>query len=443
MVLRHLSLPASRLSHFAWDVELRQDELVDDEVVPYHWVRMVVASALVGLATGLVILAVKVTVQESEKELLKAEPWVIAVALMVGAVATVLIVRYLGGGSPSTTDRYIEQFHDEPDNIDVSHAPGRLLGSVTTGASGMPMGLEGPAVYAGSALATAVKRWARPFASVQLEILLIAGAAAGVAAVFKAPLAGVLFALEAPYRKTFLHSGMLPALVGSTVGYLTLIVVKGVEPEFPAGPVDISPGYLFGAIVVGAICGLGARAFARLIHEAEHWATREPALVRGLVAGGLLVAMFVVGRALTGENVAVTAGFNASKWALDPSHSIPLLLAVLGVRVVVTSVAVGGGMVGGLFVPLLAMGAIVGSLFADVASVDDTSLYVIIGGAAFLGAGYGAPLTAVAFVAEITGQPGFIIPGLIEVTAAVLVMKNRTVSPAQTEGHGSERQPES
>ena len=54
---------------------------------------------------------------------------------------------------------------------------------------------------------------------------LVAGAAAGVAAVFKAPLTGVIFALEAPYRRTFVHSAVVPALVGSTVGYLTLIVV--------------------------------------------------------------------------------------------------------------------------------------------------------------------------------------------------------------------------
>ena len=95
---------------------------------------MIVGSALVGLVTGLVILAVKIAVEEANKELVKAEPWVISVSLMVGAVATVLIVRYFAGRSPSTTDRYIEQFHDDPDGIDVKNAPGRLVASVTTGA---------------------------------------------------------------------------------------------------------------------------------------------------------------------------------------------------------------------------------------------------------------------------------------------------------------------
>jgi len=112
---------------------------------------------------------------------------------------------------------------------------------------------------------------------------------------------------------------------------------------------------------------------------------------------------------------------------------------VLALRVVVTGTAVGGGMVGGLFVPLVAMGGILGALLADVASVEETALYVVIGGAAFLGSGYGTPLAAVAFVAELTGQPGFIIPGFVAVAVGQLVMSNRTVSPSQIEDepHGA------
>ncbi|MDX2382160.1 MAG: chloride channel protein [Acidimicrobiia bacterium] len=408
---------------------------MEDQPIPDHWTRMVAGSALVGLVTGLIMLAVKVIVHDVEEELLKAEPLLIAAVLMAGAVTTVLVVRYFAGRSPSTTDRYIEQFHDDPEAIDVGHAPGRTAASVTTGASGIPMGLEGPAVYAGSAVATWVRRFIPQLSMVDMHSLLVAGAAAGVAAVFKAPLTGVIFALEAPYRRTFVSSAVLPALVGSTVGYLTLIAFKGTEPELPLDNIDISVGYVFGAAVLGIVCGACARGFASLVHRAEHFATKEPAIVRGLLAGALLVGMFVLGRLLTGENVAITSGFNASKWALDPSHSIPLLLAVLGVRLVATSVAVGGGMVGGLFVPLLAMGAIVGSIFADVASIDETALFVVIGGAAFLGAGYGTPIAAVVFVAEITGLPGFIIPGLVAVAAGQLVMSNHTVSPAQTAGN--------
>lgn len=115
--------------------------------------------------------------------------------------------------------------------------------------------------------------------------------------------------------------------------------------------------------------------------------------------------MFLLGRALTGENVAITAGFNAAKCALDPDISVPLLVAVLGIRLVATAVSVGGGMVGGLFVPLLALGGMVGAIAADVGSVEQTGLSVLVVGAAFLGASYGTPIAALALVAESTGQP--------------------------------------
>jgi CIC family chloride channel protein len=405
------------------------------DIVPEQWVRTVAGSALAGLGTGLVILGVKVLVEDSTSELLASAPWVIGSLLFVGAVVTSILVRFVAGGSSSTTDRYIEQFRRAPDGIDVARSPGRLAAAITTGASGAPMGLEGPAVYAGGAVATAMRRWLRPFATVEMHALLVAGAAAGVATVFKAPLTGVLFALEVPARNTFERSAVIPALIGSTVGYLTLISVKGTEPVFPVASVEITVGYVFGAVVVGLLCGLGARTFAWVVHRAERMATRGPAVVRGLLGGAALVAVFVVGRILTGENVAITAGFNATEWALDPENSVALLLAVLAVRVVATTVAVGGGMVGGLFVPLIAMGGMVGAAVADLGNVEETSLYVLIGGAAFLAAGYGTPLAALAFVAESTGLPGFLLPGVVAVTAAQIVMSNRTVSAAQTEHH--------
>jgi hypothetical protein len=80
---------------------------------------------VVGFVTGLIMVVVKVVVHDVEEELLEAEPWIITVVLAVGATTTVLVVRYLAGRSPSTTDRYIEQFHDDPNGVDVRYAPVR------------------------------------------------------------------------------------------------------------------------------------------------------------------------------------------------------------------------------------------------------------------------------------------------------------------------------
>jgi CIC family chloride channel protein len=87
--------------------------------------------------------------------------------------------------------------------------------------------------------------------------------------------------------------------------------------------------------------------------------------------------------------------------------------------------------VGGLFVPLVVAGALLGRAFAGALGQLDDSLFLVVGIAAFLGAGYRVPLAAVMFVAETTGRPGFIVPGLIAAVVAELVMGTTSVTNYQ------------
>ena len=107
-----------------------------------------------------------------------------------------------------------------------------------------------------------------------------------------------------------------------------------------------------------------------------------------------------------------------------------LVLAMLVIRCVATSATVAGGGAGGLFVPLVVAGSLLGRAVGG-AFGDHTSLFVVIGVAAFLGAGYRVPLAAVMFVAETTGRPGFVVPGLLAAVAAELVMGHSSVTAYQ------------
>ena len=95
-----------------------------------------------------------------------------------------------------------------------------------------------------------------------------------------------------------------------------------------------------------------------------------------------------------------------------------------------TSAAVAGGGVGGLFVPLVVAGALLGRAFGIVVG-GSQSLFLVVGIAAFLGAGYRVPLAAVMFVAETTGRPGFVVPGLIAAVVAELTMGRVSVTAYQ------------
>jgi CBS domain-containing protein len=104
---------------------------------------------------------------------------------------------------------------------------------------------------------------------------------------------------------------------------------------------------------------------------------------------------------------------------------------VFVLRMLATTLALGGSGVGGLFVPLVVQGALLGGALGAAVHAHDTSLFPLLGVAAFLGAGYRVPLAAVVFVAETTGRPGFVVPGLIAAAMSQLLMGQSSVSPYQ------------
>ncbi|MEY2459394.1 MAG: chloride channel protein family, partial [Acidimicrobiaceae bacterium] len=155
-----------------------------------------------------------------------------------------------------------------------------------------------------------------------------------------------------------------------------------------------------------------------------------PSVRLPLAAVGL-IGVFVAGRGLTGQSIMIGSGYGSIAWALEPSHAAATVLAVFALRAAATTIAVGAGGVGGLFVPLVVQGALLGSAMSIVFGVSDTTLFPLLGVAAFLGAGYRVPLAAVMFVAETTGRPGFVVPALIAAATSQLLMGRESVSPYQ------------
>jgi CIC family chloride channel protein len=153
--------------------------------------------------------------------------------------------------------------------------------------------------------------------------------------------------------------------------------------------------------------------------------------VRIALSGATLAGLFVAGRIATGESVVLGPGYSAIAWTLDPSHATWLVLFLLLLRCLATTATVAGGGVGGLFVPLVVAGALTGRALGGAVHALDTNLFVVVGVSAFLGAGYRVPLAAVMFVAETTGRPGFVVPGLLAAVTAELVMGRSSVTTLQ------------
>jgi CBS domain-containing protein len=153
-------------------------------------------------------------------------------------------------------------------------------------------------------------------------------------------------------------------------------------------------------------------------------------------SGAILGALIVAARAVSDQPLAIGPGYLAVRWATDPTHGVLLVVGLLLIRTLAVPTALAGGGVGGLFIPLVVEGALVGRLCGSAFGQPGSSLFPVIGIAAFLGAGYRVPLAAVMFVAESTGRPEFVVPGLIAAVAAQLVMGRASVSAYQQARQG-------
>ncbi len=388
-----------------------------------------------GACTGLAVAGFdRVVAVEIFERVLELPVWAQAVLPVVGLVVATLVLRTAAAGaSPSTADEYIKAFHDRDAELDLRPVPGRLAASAATLGSGAAMGFEGPAIYLGSAIGTALqRRWGRRFSREDAKLLMVCGAAAGVAAIFKAPATGLVFALEVPYREDLARRMLLPAMFASAASYVVYVAINGVEPLFPIGgapPFDLRD--LGGAALLGLTAGIGARGFAWVLRHAKGLAADVSPARRLPVVGVALVGVFVATHALADDTLATGSGYRTLAWAIEPGHALWVIVAVFLLRGAATTLAVGGGGVGGLFVPLVVQGALLGAVVNELVHPPDPTFFPLLGVAAFLGAGYRVPLAAVVFVAETSGRPGFVVPGLIAAATSQLLMGRASVSPYQ------------
>jgi CIC family chloride channel protein len=391
-------------------------------------------AAIVGGLTGLGVAGFEAIVVRALDGLDDLPLWAIAVAPTLGlAVASVALAWIGRGASPATADEYLLAFHDPDRRLGVRALAARMVAGIATLGSGAPMGLEGPSLYLGASVGDILQqRLPRVFTPRARRLLLVAGAAAGVAAIFRAPATGAVFALEVPYQDDLARRMLGPALVASASSYLAFVAIHGTAPILSVtGTPPFSFKDLTAALLLGLLAGFGARVFALMLRGGKQIAARVTPWIRVPAAGAVLVVCFVAARGLAGENLTTGPGYDTIRWALDPSRSAWLIAAILVLRCVATSTAVAGGGVGGLFIPLVVAGALAGRAVGGAFNALDTSLFTVIGAAAFLGAGYRVPLAAVVFVAEATGRPGFVVPGLLAAVVAELVMGRESVTAYQ------------
>ncbi|MBN1342654.1 MAG: chloride channel protein [Phycisphaerae bacterium] len=368
-------------------------------------------------------------------------------ALLVGLITYFFASEAKGHGVPEVLDA----LHRGGGRIRPRVAGAKAIASSLTIGSGGSAGTEGPIIQIGAALGSTFGQLLKAPPR-QMTVLVASGAAGGIAAIFNAPIAGVLFAQEI-FLRDFSFRAFSPVVLASV---LSSTVTRALRPEADraifAIPIPMQEQYHFtwthlgDYAVLGLLCAVAAVAFVRLLYLCEDFFDwlKIPAYLKpvlGVFVMGVLavIALNVAGPgtmmlddrpAMYGNGYAfirdVIAPGNPAAGHLP--HVMAYGFGALGVlfflKLAATSLTLGSGGSGGVFAPALFLGAVTGGLFGQALfhfgwiSEAAVPTYPLVGMAAVVGASTHAPLTAILIIFELTNDYRVILPVMLAVVGA-------------------------
>jgi len=361
-----------------------------------------------------------------------------------------------GGGS----DAVIDAFHNKNGELRRRVPLIKAIASVLCLGFGGSGGREGPTMQIGGALGSLVGRVLK-VPPRERRILLVAGVAAGMSAVFRTPLGAALLSVEVLHRDDFESDALVPSVLASVVAYAVFVSIFGEQTLFAHAPhypfvATHLPLYALMAIFVS----LAASGFLSALRGVQHlsdrlvkkhrvplWAT--PAL------GGLLLGLFAtplvalmgphLGQA--GEGLGILGGgygaaqvaITGAGWMPGAWRAVELLLLLGMLKMVATALTVGSGGSAGDFGPSLVMGGIFGGAFGRAAQLLlhdprlDPGAFALVGMGVFYGGLAHVPIASLVMVCELAGSYDLLVPLMLAEGIAFVALRNRSLYRAQVD----------
>ena len=363
----------------------------------------------------------------SRADMLEPHRLLLVVLPVVGAtLGYFLICRFTKLELARGTDSAIRAYHQRDGYVTSTVLPVKSVASVLTVGFGGSAGYEGPVTLLGAACGSAVSRILNLTVRAR-RILMAAGLAAGIAALFQAPLAGAIFGFEIFYSSSDVEDEtLLPSFVASAVSYTIYAYFYGWQPLFCMPSCAYENGLrLLPYFVLAVIVAFGARFYIVTFRfaEAKFADLRCPGWMR-VALGGLLTGVAgyflpdVLGPGYSVIQATFAAGASESFADIGPV-AVTGFVVFFFVKAIATACTVGSGGSGGVFAPALvcggALGAAVGLAFARwlPESFDiHPAAFALVGMAGFLAAAIRIPLTAIVMVAEISGNHKLLLPAM-------------------------------
>lgn len=347
--------------------------------------------------------------------------WAIIFIPMIGALVVSLLRLKLDQAESRASNREL--------GLSYSQVSLKTVAAALSLGSGASLGPEGPSVELGSNIGSLLGQMMQ-FSSERIRLLIGAGGAAGLAAGFNAPIAGVFFALEVLLRDSYRTNKSSPnsdvsvVVIASVISALVSQISLGERPAFSLPVYEVRsywelPLYLG----LGVLASVVALMFTHAIKHAKKFFAGEWAIAPfmqklpmpiKLLIGGLCVGLI----ALTFPE-AIGIGYETVESILqDTPFTIPLLIILLVVKLVLTAISSASGFVGGIFAPSIFLGAVLGSLYGQAIAyflpasipIAASPAYALVGMAAVLAGTVRAPLTSVLLLFEMTRDYRIVLP---------------------------------
>ncbi len=414
-------------------------KLTLQKFIPGENVRMMTIAACIGLMTGISIIVFRTVIEGMETVFLEGGKKLLGIHLggwrllllplipMSGMVMLIpLSLLFPGEVNGYGFTKFLRKVNLEGGYIKARTILLKLISTALTIGTGNSAGVEGPIAAIGGAIGSQVGQISRVSGS-RMKIYIAAGSAGGIAGIFNAPLAGIFFASEIVLLGTFEISSFTALVIASAISTVVTRAWYGENPAFsiPAyhlvNPLVELPLYTLMAVITGLIAVFHIRIFY-FIRDRYQTLPIHPQL-KPLTGAFLIGCIGMIFPQVMGN------GYPFIESILNGSETLPILLALIFLKIIATAITLGSGGAGGVFAPALFIGAMIGGAFGHLANMlsptmtADPGAYATVGIGAFLAASTHAPMTAIFLLFEMTGNYMIIVPIMLTSIIGTVVAK--------------------
>lgn len=403
----------------------------------FHWhsfrLKLVFEGIAVGALTGFLVVLYRFALEEAmgllkyvygnlSVKIYLIPVWIgilILVGLLVGKI-TKLVPMVSGSGIPQVEGVLLRKLKMNWWKVII----GKFFGGVLAIGAGLSLGREGPSVQLGAAVG---QGFSKIFKRIKLEekYLITSGASAGLAAAFNAPLAGVMFALE-EVHKNFSPLVLLSSLASALSADYVSSSFFGLKPVFNLRSLTVLPltSYLY-IIGLGVILGVFGVVFNKSILGTQTLYSRMKRIPKELwILIPLLISVvlgLILPQVLGGGHELI------AQLMTENNFSLAFLLILFVVKFIFTLTSYGSGAPGGIFLPLLSIGSLIGCIYGVIVchlfnfDIQYLNTFIILAMAGYFTAVVRAPITGIILITEMTGSFHHLLSlAIVSITAYVV-----------------------